>query len=448
MPIVALKKFTYGGKEGPAAAAQAAKDLRKAKDFVDRRFAVSALGTLGAEGEAYADALAAALQDDDGGVRYWAAWALGNVKCAAYAPNLAASLSDKDPGVRLWLAVALGNLGAAATSEVLAVEGLLKDPDPQVRIAATRALVQIQPEAAPRVAAAVATGISEKDPLFRACAAEALGMVGMAAQPYISHLVGALGDPVASVRFAAVQTINGLGFETAQLAAPGLAAIARDDASADVRRAAAEALHQLRPDVALHSDCSALRRWAVQAIAQQHTCAPEHAAQLAKLLRDDDDVTRYWAAVALRLLGPAAAAHVEELQAALGDSDGTVRVAAMSAVVSCFPQAVPEALESLVAGVPAQTAALRKATAEALGLAGPAAQPHALVLQELLSDDDAEVRVAGVRALVCIGRTSVRDAGPTLGKLAMSDQDIDVRRAATTALREFRLGIKFGLPPE
>jgi len=44
-----LKKFEYAGKEGKPAADAAAKELRKSKDFVQRRFAITALGTLGPE---------------------------------------------------------------------------------------------------------------------------------------------------------------------------------------------------------------------------------------------------------------------------------------------------------------------------------------------------------------------------------------------------------------
>lgn len=455
-----IKKFAYGGKEGKEAAAFAAKELKKSKDFVTRRYAITALRTLGNEAAPFADAYVAALQDEDAGVRYHAAMAFGTLgpAAAAHAAMLAqALLTDADPGVRLWAAIAIGALGPnAASSEhvVGALEHALeKDADTQVRVAATEALTQVQPSAAPRAAAALSAALreegrdeDEREPYFRASAAEALGLLGApAVLPHLAVLVGALRDPYHRVRGAAASTLCGLGPAAVQAAAPALAGLTRSDADEDVRAAASAALRSLDPSGALRDAEAAMRCWAVRTLAEQPSGAEPHAQVLADLLRDADPDVRYHAAVALRGIKQAAAAHSTALIDALQDDDVRVRVAAMRAIVESNPDDVPKAMEVLAASLKSADPCLRACSAEALSHAGLSLKPHAEALAGTLEDLHYPVRLAAVRALESAGRTAVRDSGAKLAKMAKEDPDIDVRRAATSALREHRLDVKFGI---
>lgn len=89
----------------------------------------------------------AALRDAHPSVRVFAARALGEIGPAAKAaiPELTASLNDPDPIVRKEAASALGKFGREAMPAMAAIHRVQKiDDNPQVRVAAEQALVQIR----------------------------------------------------------------------------------------------------------------------------------------------------------------------------------------------------------------------------------------------------------------------------------------------------------------
>merc|ERR1711979_23622 len=92
--------------------------------------------------------------------------------------------------------------------------------------------------------------------------------------------------------------------------------------------------------------------------------------------------------------------------------------------------------------------AARACSAEALGLAQEAAQPHTPDLAKALHDEEFDVRLAAVKALHAAGRQAVRDCGKRLAELAVDKDDPELRRTAKFALRDYRLAVRFGIPRE
>jgi len=285
---------------------------------------------------------------------------------------------------------------------------------------------------------------------LRVSAADALGVLGASALPHTSAVGKALEDAFSGLRAAAARTLRCLGPGAVQGAALPLARLARLDPSEEVRLEASQALRQVDPSAALEHEDAAMRHWAASSLAGASAgAAAPHAQVLASLLQDPDSAIRCSAAVALRGAGEAAASHAAALLTALRDPDPQVGVAAMRALVDTSPGSVPEAAACLEEGLRAPDPARRAGAAKALAFAEPATlRPHAEALAQALDDAEGTVREAAARALEVAGRQPVRDAGARLGALAKQDPDIDVRRAAVAALREHRLDIKFGVPPD
>jgi succinate dehydrogenase/fumarate reductase flavoprotein subunit/HEAT repeat protein len=169
---------------------------------------------------------AAGLADADDGVRVAAARGLVSV---ADEPRLAGAVGDPSREVRVAVAEALAVLGSAAAETRGALERLAGDADPLVRAAAFKAAgaVDCPP---PLDILAVATLAGDAAWQARAGAAQALA----AAPPDVAvpPLAGALRDPHADVRKAAVIALAPMSGHPA--AAVALRA-AVDDSDADVR---------------------------------------------------------------------------------------------------------------------------------------------------------------------------------------------------------------------
>lgn len=451
-----LKRFAYAGKEGKPAAEAAAKELKKSKDYVQRRFAVVALGTLGDEAAPWVEILTNALSDDDAGVRYHTAIVIGSLgpALAEHSAAVAKALADPDPGVRLYVVEALGKLGEKALGQADALmEALRSDKDPHVRLAAAQAVLNVQPSsaaAASEIFAKEYRKLEEElidEVFYRVCACEGLAILYRTAQPHASVLRKALSDSFQGVRAAAARALTLLGASEVRPAAEVLARLAKEDPHDAVRKAAAVALERLDANDALRNDDAFMRYWAVSSMADNGAKAEPQAQALADMLQDSEVDNRRLAAVALEGIKQAAAPHNEALLRSLGDGVGAVRVAAMRALVATAePQVVETALEVVAAALTDQDAELRAAAAQCMASAGFAAKAHAEALIAALDDEEFPVRLAAVRAIDGSGRMGVRAAGAKLGHLALKDPDIDVRRAASSCLREYRLDKRFGLP--
>ncbi|MCA9692814.1 MAG: HEAT repeat domain-containing protein [Myxococcales bacterium] len=139
-------------EEAPAVRAVLAAGLRRATPEHARAGAALALADADPEvreagarvvgyldgGEALADALVAALDDDVEGVRVAAIRSLGALKVTPAFPRLAALLDDGTPSVRLHALRALHRIDAAKAQALPGVKALARDGDPKVAAAARK----------------------------------------------------------------------------------------------------------------------------------------------------------------------------------------------------------------------------------------------------------------------------------------------------------------------
>jgi HEAT repeat protein len=262
--------------------------------------------------------------------------------------------------------------------------------------------------------------LKHEDSDVRRIAAKALG-TAKGAQA-VEPLIARLSDGNWDVRRAAAESLHELAWqpqteeqrvaysiakqswnELVQIGAPAVEPlIARlGDAAWDVRRAAAEALGRL-------GDARAVE-------------------PLIARLGDDNWNVRRAAAEALVKIGAPA---VEPLIARLSDADGSVRRAAAEALVKIGAPAV----EPLIVRLGDADGSVRRAAAEALGQLGDARAVEPLIVR--LGDADGSVRRAAAEALGRLG--DARAVEPLIKRLG--DADGSVRRAAAEAL------VKIGVP--
>jgi HEAT repeat protein len=224
------------GRIGPDARAAVAALIEEAKR--KDRHAVDALGRIGPDAAAAVPTLAGLLADKSLG--YHAAAALARIGGAG-AEALVAALKDDDARFAAQEALAGGGRGVVA-----ALTSGLAEADPQARRTMVKTLAEIGPlaaEAAPALLASVAT---EKDSPTRPPGSdvlEALAEMGTRAMP---ALIDGLTNQSTSVRLTAVLALKRLG-PAAKPALPSLRTILRSDVNETVKAAAADALRAIGP---------------------------------------------------------------------------------------------------------------------------------------------------------------------------------------------------------
>ncbi len=122
---------------------------------------------------------------------------------------------------------------------------------------------------------------------------------------------------------------------------------------------------------------------------------------MAAALSDRNQGIRLQASEGLKNLGAAAAPAVDELIAALGSRMMGVSTNAQQALVAIGPQAIPTLITSLEK-IPERT---RRRTVWVLGYMGDDATP---ALIEAMKNDQSDVRVAAVRAIIEMGEKGQR----------------------------------------
>ncbi len=332
------------------------------------------------------DKLIESLKDDDSGVRWTAAYALGRIGGERAIEHLIPLLNDDEFDVREAAARALGEIGAESAIEYLIP--LLNDDDFDVGEAAARALGEIGAESA----------IEYLIPLLkygefgvRWAAAYALGRIG--GERAIEYLVPLLKDDEFDVRWAAANALGEIGAESA---IEYLIPLLKDD-DFDVRGAAADALGEIGAESAieyliplLKYDESGVREAAADALGR---IGAESAIEyLVPLLKYDDSGVRWAAANALGEIGAESA--IEYLIPLLKDDESGVRWAAANALGEIGAES---AIEYLVPLLKDDNFEVRRAAARALGEIGAESAIEYLI--PLLKDDYSYVRQAAAEAL-------------------------------------------------
>ena len=246
----------------------------------------------------------------------------------------------------------------------------------------------------PRVTDGLVGALADPDAQVRRAAVDALA--GQQDRRAVSALIGVLRDPDAEVRASAVHALGRLGDRAA---VEPLVARLRDD-NAEVRAAAADALGEME-------DARA-------------------AGGLGAALSDESEEVRQNAASALsRMKDPAA---VPALTAALADRSPEVRQTAAHALGELDQRSAVPALARLVRDPSAE---VRKSAVGALAEIGDPSSADEIAAA--LADPEAEVRATAAWALAEIG---VETAPPALLEMAARERNPQVRAKALWALGE------------
>jgi HEAT repeat protein len=219
---------------------------------------------------------------------------------------------------------------------------------------------------------------------IRRSAAESLGQWGPAAASAIPHLIVAAIDVEASVREAALKSLNLIDpawpkHPEARQAFPKLVTALRSW-SADVTSAAYKLLHIIG--------------------------LPAVPALVAALATGDDTADKISIIHLLTRLGSQASSAVPELTRKLSSHFLQARIAAAEALTAIGPAAA-SAVPALITGLSDSYADARQAMAVCLGQLGPAAEPAIPALVRLLADRQARVREAAELALERLGPVTI-----------------------------------------
>jgi HEAT repeat protein len=440
----------------------------KAPDAATRGDAVDKIAGLGAAGKEAVPALAAVLADKDEGVRGRAARALGALGpvAGAAAPALGELLKDSSPRNRAYAAYALGKIGDAAKPVVPALVVAVKDEDRLVRIQSIKAIAAIRP--GPDVTVPLFLDLlNHATPGEVATVLSTMASLGEAGVPrlvdamkhpearyWVCLILAEIGPPAQSATPAVLECLNDadpllrreallcLGHIKAGSAAVPAIITALDDKDESVRHAAAVALGFMGPDAKaaasrlklLRNDDNALMKtvaaWALTRIEPTNEAHKTEALPLlTQAVKNENPRVRAGAAHALGELDgliPAAqrAAPVATL---LGDAEPQVRSAAIEALMSIGPEAVPAIVAQL------GSANARGPATEVLAHYGAAAKSAVGALVGLLQDPSDNVRASAIVALGSMG-ADARAAIPALGQALAADKSHMVRYNAVIAI--------------
>jgi HEAT repeat protein len=226
--------------------------------------------------------------------------------------------------------------------------------DPQVGLAATWALITLQPSA-PGIEQAVpllTAGLADEWDLVRRECATALGMLGARAVSAEAALLPLLEDPVPEVRAETLVTLHDIGSDVSRLL-PRLTAGLHDPAPA-VRYASAYVLGRVGPSAqsAIPQLREMLNRrneldrtfaaWALVKISPTPRNRREATPLMVSALTHPRAAIRREAATLLGELGPRGAAARRALTRATQDDDPSVRAAAAEALEKLPPPQNPD----------------------------------------------------------------------------------------------------------
>jgi HEAT repeat protein len=280
-----------------------------------RAAAVAALAEIGPSGTEAIPALIAVLaKDPDASIRWYAAYALGQMPSTMAIPALIAALAkDPDASVRANSALALGSLRLEAKEEVPAlITALTKDPDATVRSSSATTLGMLGPAAKGAVPALIAALAKDPDASVRANSASALDQLGPAGKGAVPALIAALAkDPDARVRANSAWALS----MDPKGAVPALIAALAKDSDARVREGSAAAFCRMGPAkaavtaliAALAKDPDArVRALSARALSMDPEAKGAASALIAALAKDPDTSVRLNAARGLAGLADAA----------------------------------------------------------------------------------------------------------------------------------------------
>mmetsp|Transcript_167922 Transcript_167922/g.322421 ORF Transcript_167922/g.322421 Transcript_167922/m.322421 type:complete len:460 (-) Transcript_167922:15-1394(-) len=228
------------GKAGPEAVKVVAASLAKvSQEDVDAD--VRAAAALALQQYAPSDAL----QDKSAPLRIWGAMTLSKSLDAVktHAAALGAALKDKKPEVRYWAVVGLGTMGPDAAEFEAVLTAAVNDADGFVSLAATRAVKNVcgRPSLK-KIVVMLTRRLQHKKETVRACAAEALSVVGDVALPQAGALRDVLTDEDFHVKLNALRALADMGAPAVRPGGAAIAELAKSDPDPEIRRTALKIL--------------------------------------------------------------------------------------------------------------------------------------------------------------------------------------------------------------
>ncbi len=303
---------------------------------------------------------------------------------------------------------ALAALGSPGRSALNALTDALERTPPPVRVELVRAIAAVAGDRRSGVQALVEVLEEDAEGTVRVAAAEALGRLGEQAERAERPLLGVLAVEDPALRAAAVEALGGIGVDS-RAAAQAVCARLEDDASVDVRRAAAlalgrmpgagdEALDVLR--AALADPEPAVAAGAALGLAHLGDAATADVPRLADgLLAHADADVRLACATALERLGPAAFEATPALAFTVLLDDAPPRVDPLLEGDD-DPPVRPIAADELV--LETTQFDVRVAAARALGAIGPAAEDALPALDRAVGSGPPRLTEAALRAIASI----------------------------------------------
>lgn len=231
--------------------------------------------------------------------------------------ELRTALAASQPGARRLAAELLGRLGGSDAPDALL--GAVGDPDPEVRVAALRALAA-DGQTRPHIADAIASALADSEPAVRAAAARALAAIDAGLFARQHERLAADSSPEVRAEVASALAAGG-DVEGARVIVERLLA----GATAGERLAGLVGLAEI-PSVEdggvasrlvaglLADEAAEVRAAAIRVVGNMPGPDPESREQLLAALDDDAPVVRRAAAEALRQRGEAGVALLEVLE--------------------------------------------------------------------------------------------------------------------------------------
>ncbi|HKP85424.1 MAG TPA: HEAT repeat domain-containing protein [Blastocatellia bacterium] len=356
-----------------------------------------------------------ALKDADSRVRSEAARTLGQLSDESAITALINSLGDSSAEVRVEATFALGRLKDGRAIAPLTT--LLTDRDSRVSLAAAESLARMKD---PRAVRVLVGSLAEPDWRVRARAAQVLAHVAgdSAVEPAIVPLARAITDKDPVVRYYAAEALIGIG---AKATLP-LIEVLRSERESD-RARVTRVLWRIGPPaveplIALVQDKSATpetRSAAAQTLGMIGDVRAIKSLML--LLRDDRYFVRQQAAFALGQMGDGA---IDQLLDAANSSSPATKESAIEALGN-FKS--PRAVDKLIDALSDSNATVRSAAVKALG---ETSSERALTpLLSMLKDESSALRSQAAAALARLGQValtgligSLRDNRPYVRQLA------------------------------
>jgi HEAT repeat protein len=379
---------------------------------------VAALSTMGRLGDRQAIAIAVScLKDKDYRVRVEAARLLGQFNDGSSVEGLLQALRDNSAEVRVQAANTLGYIGD--TRALSSLTTLLSDKDNRVSIAAAEALARLKDERATQI---LLKTLADSDWRIRSRSAQVLARValdGVTSTSLMLPLTTALSDKDPLVRYYAAEALTAIGTP----AIPGLLTNLKSTREGD-RSRAARLLSRIgkpavKPLVALVEEKGTSPDTKVAALHALGLIGDELAVQvMVACLRDEQAIVRAQAAESLGRFSSA----VEQIIQMSKASTATTREAAIEAL-GRMPQ--PQALDRLLEAITDSNAGVRLAAVRALGETGGSPRSTQTLIR-LLREENSTLRGQAAASLAKIGAAAVpeliaisRDEHPSTRSLAI-----------------------------